>query len=298
MRMASLLSGRTATAGGWSAVLLIAALAQPAGAQTLPPLPTTGTDTPLSSSITGVSAIADAVPAGARAYFEQSITNVTIIDRLVPGIIKVPGRPPVEDPGFKREALVERSFQVSRGVFAFNQEVGIANNQLNALVLVIRDAGAEQFQQETTLDDLELAGTVRSEGNSVVSVGGRRLDTINNSFAGSTGTVAVNQSAGAANQQQNILVVGVGLKFDPEEFVKLGNETLSGVGAVQGTVEQNGTEDLTKTRRADTITNSFTGFTGIAQVTQSAGNANVVGNRATIALPATGFSGIVPGVGR
>ncbi|MBM3486027.1 MAG: hypothetical protein FJX67_05265 [Alphaproteobacteria bacterium] len=298
MRMWGPLPWRTVATRIAGIMAVVAAFALPAAAQTLPPLPTTGTDTPLSSSITGVSAIADAVPSGARAYFEQSITNVTITDRLVPGIIKVPGRPPVEDPGFKREALVERSFQVSRGVFAFNQKVGIANNQLNALVLVIRDLGAEQFQQETTLDDLALAGTVRAEGNSVVSVGGRRLDTIDNSFGGSTGTVAVNQSAGAANQQQNILVIGVGIRLDPEEFVKLGSETLSGVGAVQGTVEQSGVEDLTKTRRADTITNSFIGFTGIAQVTQSAGNANVVGNRATIALPSTGFSGIVPGIGR
>lgn len=283
-----------------SAAALTVAAAFPLGAlgQSLPPLPTTSNEPPNAASIAGVAAIADPVSgmqiSSGRVFFNQSITGVNILDQLVPPMIKIPGQPAFADPNFVREALVTRSFQSGSGAFALNQDAGLVNNQLNALVVTVRDPGT-QSDQPVDMDALAISGQVTFEGNQIVSTGGVRQDRVENSFGGTTGTVALNQSAGVANQQSNVLLIGIGLKVDPEQFVKLGSETLSNVGGNNTTSDQSGGADMSKTTRIDSLTDSFVGFSGVAQVAQSAGNGNIVGNQATIAVPS--FS-VLPGAFR
>jgi hypothetical protein len=271
------------------AAVVAAMTAAGADAQTLPPLPTTSNEPAGSTSIAGVAAVADTVPglqitSGGRVQFSQSIVGVNVVDQFIPPVIKIPGQPAFVDTNFVREALVQQSFQSNAGVIAFNQDVGTVNNQLNALVITVRDPGT-QSDQPVNLDSLSITGRVTFDGNSIVSTGGTRQDKIENSFGGTTGVVAVNQSAGVANQQSNALVIGIGLQLDPEQFVQLGNDTLSNVTNNNTTADQSGGADSSKTKRTDSVTDSFAGFSGIAQVAQSSGNGNVVGNHATVAVP-------------
>ena len=273
--------------------LALAVLASPAAAQTLPPLPMTSNEQPSVSSIAGVAAVAEnpvtvQLTGGVRVNYQQSIVGTTVIDQIVVPIIKIPGRPPFEADGFVREALVNRSFESSTGLFALNQDVGVVNNQLNIIVLNVRDPGSSD--QGVNMEELVISGGARFEGNTIVSSGGTRQDRIQNSFANTTGAVAVNQSAGAANQQSNILVLGFGTATDPEKFVALAEDKLGAVDP--GQVPTEGSEDTLKTKRFDTLTDSFTNFKGIAQVAQSAGNGNIVSNQMTVSVPSSIGAGL------
>jgi hypothetical protein len=92
---------------------------------------------------------------------------------------------------------------------------------------------------------------------------------LTHSFEGTVGIVGVNQAEGNLNQQANVL--GVGLALSPEVVV-LGDATLAEVHT-----------DNTLTPgpagpRADIISTSFADFRGIAQIAQSSGDLNAIGN--------------------
>ena len=98
---------------------------------------------------------------------------------------------------------------------------------------------------------------------------------IANSFNNSTGIVGINQVAGAVNQQANSVAIAVGLggAADGDTVVMMESDL-----AVIGTHEDNVIEELGEQTKTTSITNSFNNFTGIAQISQTAGNLNQVNN--------------------
>lgn len=161
-------------------------------------------------------------------------------------------------------SIVQDTFVDGRGILSVNQASGHINNQANVRVLAFADG-------EGLVYDLSLATSARSIKNTVIAYGGEREDRISNSFGGGSGIVGVNQSAGNLNQQVNVVVLGIGIALGPE-VVALADADL-GETIAGNSVSSNGSGN-----RADIITDSFTGFRGIAQVSQSAGDSNTMGN--------------------
>ena len=208
------------------------------------------------TGIEGVEAIARTVPgaAGGAAFVNQGLIGNRLEGRNV-----------------RSESLIQHSFQNNRGIVSVNQASGSLNNQANLRVLALAEVGS-------LVQDLEIWGSTRQINNTLISSGGDREDRIANSFGGTVGIVGANQSSGNLNQQANVLVVGIGVAFGPEA-VSLGDATLREISA-NNTVKQEGEAG----RRAEIITDSFRGFRGIAQVSQSAGDLNTLGNFVGLSL--------------
>jgi hypothetical protein len=200
------------------------------------------------SGIEGVDAISSALGAGA-------VVNQTLVGNRI------------EERDVISTSVMHDSFVDGRGILSVNEASGHINNQANVRVLVIGDG-------EGLVYDYSLAVSARSIKNTVISTGGEYENRITNSFGGGVGIVGVNQSAGSLNQQVNVLVLGIGVALGPE-VVALGDADLGGTIA-ENSVSSGG-------HRSDIITDSFAGFRGIAQVNQSSGDLNIVGN-------AVGFS--------
>ena len=206
--------------------------------------PADGVDVTLTvSGIEGVEAISSAVSADA-------LVNQTLIGNRL------------EERDVISRSVMHESFVDGRGILSVNQASGNMNNQANVRVLAFADG-------EGLLYDLSLATSARSIKNTVISYGGEYENRITHSFGGGVGIIGVNQSAGSLNQQVNVVVLGIGVALGPE-VVPLGDADLGGTIA-DNSVSSGG-------NRSDIITDSFTGFRGIAQVNQSSGDLNIVGN--------------------
>jgi len=206
--------------------------------------PADGVDVTLTvSGIEGVEAISSAV--SADALVNQALIGNRLVERDVIST-----------------SIMQDTFVDGRGILSVNQASGNINNQANVRVLAFTDG-------EGVLYDLSLATSARSIKNTVIVYGGEREDRISNSFGGAVGIVGVNQSAGSLNQQVNVVVLGIGVALGPD-VVALGDAALG------ETIADNGASG--SSNRADIITDSFTGFRGIAQVNQSSGDLNVLGN--------------------
>ena len=195
------------------------------------------------SGIDGVEAISSAVSG-------HAIVNQTLIGNHL------------EERDVISTSIMQDTFRDGRGILSVNQASGNINNQANVRVLAFAEG-------EGLLYDLSLATSARSIKNTVIVYGGEREDRISNSFGGAVGVVGVNQSAGSLNQQVNVVVLGIGVALGPG-VVALGDATLG------ETIADNSASG--SSNRADIITDSFTGFRGIAQVNQSSGDLNVLGN--------------------
>ncbi len=91
------------------------------------------------------------------------------------------------------------------GILGVNQGAGLGNQQINAFRLNVSN-GPE------SLDDSVLAQSValtKVSGSATPVPGGRSVSTDDRAFAGSSGVVQVNQSAGVGNQSMNTLSVRV-----------------------------------------------------------------------------------------
>jgi hypothetical protein len=195
------------------------------------------------SGIEGVEAISSAVSGAA-------LVNQTLIGNYF------------EERDVISTSIMQGTFVDGRGILSINQASGNINNQANVRVLAFTDG-------EGVLYDLSLATSARSIKNTVISYGGEYENRISNRFGGAVGIVGVNQSAGSLNQQVNVVVLGIGVALGPE-VVALGDADLGGTIA-DNSVSSGG-------NRSDIITDSFTGFRGIAQVNQSSGDLNIVTN--------------------
>lgn len=177
----------------------------------------------------------------------------------------------VEEENIARSTVIEDSGHDNIGIVSINQESGNMNNQANIRVLAITTAGQ-------ALQVMDATGVMELRDNYVQSSGPRETR-IENSFHNTTGIVGVNQSAGNLNQEANVVALGFGLDMGPDTVV-LGNAAL----AMVGTEADNTLIEDTTSPRQDVLTDSFTNFRGIAQVNQSSGDMNRLGNVVSVAV--------------
>ena len=197
---------------------------------------------------------------------EESFAQQTSMDNLI------------SEMGLSSAAAINRSFQGSRGIMSMNQAAGSLSNQ-SVVVKVDMTSGISlpKFSVGMSLGNNSLI-----TGNSDYSV------TISGeSFRGSSGIAAINQAAGNLNNQFTAVGVSVGgvqpttvqptIMFNRVE----GTSVLTGLSSAQlsAVIASSGnTVSLTGNQKASATVQdgAFKDFTGLAAVTQVAGNMNQV----------------------
>ncbi len=172
----------------------------------------------------------------------------------------------IEESGVTSRVLLQDAFQGNSGIVNLNQEAGNVNNQANVRVLAFMAT-----EVGSIIGALNLSVSQAATNNTVLSDSSDHSTRIGNSFGGTAGIVGVNQSAGSANNQLNIMAMAVGDTLGPDAL-PIGDTTLGQVFSGKRDVQ------TASGSRADVIENSFANFRGIAQVNQSSGDVNSVGN--------------------
>ena len=172
----------------------------------------------------------------------------------------------IEQTGVVGRVLLQDSFNGNAGLVNLNQEAGNVNNQANVRVLAFMAT-----EVGSIIGSLNLSMSQAATNNTVLSDGGSHSTSITNSFGNTAGIAGVNQTAGSANNQLNILAMVVGDTLGPDAL-PMGDTTLGQVSS--------GRRDASigVSSRSDVIENAFANFRGIAQVNQSSGDVNSVGN--------------------
>jgi len=183
----------------------------------------------------------------------------------------------------------------SSGIFSINQNAGNLNNQVNVRAIALS-------MSSSSIQQLSLDASATTTDNLLTISGNERMTQVSGSFENTTGIVGLTQSAGNLNQQANLLVLGVGLT--PEELPTLWAISISeqptllvlGVGFTPeeqpllltdnslGEMTGNNSIDGPIGSRSDSLTDSFGGFKGIAQVSQSSGDVNIIRNALEISV--------------
>jgi hypothetical protein len=171
-------------------------------------------------------------------------------------------------------SLVQGSFNDSAGIIGINQSTGSSNNQANVRAFAVAPGlGA--------LQDAQADVTMEMHDNSITTSGGSLTAGIDHSFNNTAGVVAVNQVAGSLNEQANVLALSMGQSAGQDSII-LDDATL----ALVGTPDQNTANEDPNRPQHSSMTDSFNGFTGIAQVNQVAGDLNRVNNVMAVSIMA------------
>ncbi len=186
----------------------------------------------------------------------------------------------ISEEGVSSATAIDRSFQGSRGIMSVNQAVGSACNQ-STVVKVDMTSGISLPNKLSV--GMYLGDNSLTTGNSnyAVTISGE-------SFRGSSGIATVNQAAGNLNNQFTAVGVYVG-RFQPTSvqptimFNVNGTSSIVGLSSAQlsAVVASSGnTVSMTGNQKASATVpdGAFKDFTGIAAVSQVAGNMNQVVN--------------------
>ncbi len=216
----------------------------------------TGTEDGFIWEVTGIEAVT-----AITAYDGSVADALALLNQVATGNV-------VEETNVTRSTVYEGSGQGDSGIVGINQASGNFNNQgiVRAIAFVGGDAVLHLAAAYAEMD---------LTANTVLASGPRETR-IEDSFHGTVGIVGINQSAGNLNQEGIVLALTMGTTLTPgiEFVVMLGDSELGGVG---GLYDNTLVEDL-ESPRSDTLVNSFGGFTGLAQVNQSSGDLNRIGN--------------------
>lgn len=200
----------------------------------------------------------------------EALTADIILNQSVSGNV-------IDEDGISHRSAIEGSFSGGRGLLNVNQDSGNANNQANVRVVAFaaKDAGIQV---------LEIDAALERENNTVVPSEGAREDRLVDSFNDTVGVVGINQSSGNANQQANLLVVGIGLMVGSEALL-LGDHALE---TLFPEAPDPALLAAPSGPRTETVSDSFQNFNGVAQVTQSAGDLNVMQNVLGVSIAVMG----------
>ncbi len=173
-------------------------------------------------------------------------------------------------------ASISGSGNGSSGIFNINQAAAIGGSQANVLAAAVASNGAANA--------IATHGNRRS-GSAPVYNGNAGQVAITDSFNAASGVVQINQTSGGYNSQSNILAIAIG------DFGDATAISDSGLGEIAPQTETSG---LAPARLAGdaSLSGSFEGFSGIAQVSQVSGFGNAVNNNMTVTLthvPAPGL---------
>ncbi len=174
----------------------------------------------------------------------------------------------VTEENVSRSVVFAGSGNNHSGLLAVNQDAGNLSSQANIHAIAVSTGGA-------AVESLHVYGVQELRDNTVtVRDSGPRETRIVDSFQGGAGIVGINQSAGNLNQQLNVVAVGVGLLVGPDA-IQLNDVMLEAVG---GEGDNTLIEEGEAGPRELVVANSFTDFSGVAQVNQSTGDMNRVSN--------------------
>jgi len=163
-------------------------------------------------------------------------------------------------------ALIQDSGLDNQGVVAVNQAAGNANQQANQQAVAISDGDAQALLM-LKQHAVTMAG---SPPSATASIGGA-------AFAASMGLIAVNQSAGNANQSFNALALAMG----PHAQVLVGSVPAHAQDAVLAAVAVPAAEPVVNGSGGDQTSISaaaFQGSRGLVQLNQIAGSHNMAAN--------------------
>lgn len=160
-----------------------------------------------------------------------------------------------------QSVIEDQALSNVQGVVSVNMAAGDGNLQANAGAIAVGpDATAratvEQSPAVPTLDKGEVRARI-GDG----------------AFAGAQGWIAVNQSAGQANAQNNTLVISTGIEGETVD-----NADLGAVGS-SGRTRPGEADDDEGSATASIDPTAFAGARGVVQVNQAAGSGNATSNR-------------------
>jgi hypothetical protein len=183
---------------------------------------------------------------------------------------------------------MDRSFGTARGVFNVNQNAGANSGQQNAVaVAYVEGCDCEAGFTYGDGNANAIAGNAGSVDGNVSANGGRipypgtsATAALDESFGAATGVAQVNQNAGANSLQQNATAVAYADQIEGERRQTRDAWAIAGnAGEVVGS--GNYSDDANHTARG-TMTGSFRGFTGVANVNQNVGANSLQQNAAAI----------------
>lgn len=153
------------------------------------------------------------------------------------------------------------------GRTALNIAAGAGNAQANIATLAVGpgDSTSRASQQASALVDAREA---------VADIGGSAL-------ASGRGLTSINQAAGAANAQANLVAIGVGAGIDLVQAVDI---ELAGVASGSAPDTAAATE-ASATREARIGGAAFQGPQGVLQINQTAGTGNASANAIVLQIP-------------
>jgi len=169
-----------------------------------------------------------------------------------------------------RGTVLENSLQGTRGIVQINQDSGFGSNQANMVILSIA-AGAT--------DPVAMAsfhGHVEISGNAVTIANVTRANVIQNILDGSVGIAQINQNSGNLNTSVNAVAIAIGLG-QGNAVLALGDGSLS-------VAKTNNTFNISGPVQQSNVISGVANFTGIAQISQTVGDGNVVANTMTISV--------------
>jgi hypothetical protein len=146
-----------------------------------------------------------------------------------------------------------------RGIGQANQSAGFMNNQANVVNAAVVGKADPLCTAEVV--EVQFNSGVKNNADPILSC---FSDTIDLSFNGFCGVGQANQSAGFANNQNN--VVNVAFATNPA--------LIATSDVILEQVNVNNSICLLGVSSNCTVTNSFNGFTGVGQVNQSSGSLN------------------------
>jgi hypothetical protein len=156
------------------------------------------------------------------------------------------------------------------GIAGINQEAGSLNSQANAVALAVAT------QDGSLAFAMVGAQPAAISGNRVTDGGAAQSNSMTNAFNGSSGLVQVNQTSGMLNAQTNIAAIAFG---GSGGAITLTDEALM-LAAPPPTDNEVSMAEATRPR-TNVLENSFSDFSGVAQVNQTTGNLNRVTNVVT-----------------
>jgi hypothetical protein len=159
----------------------------------------------------------------------------------------------------------------ANGVLAVNETSGLANLQANQTIIT---NGPNAASVDLSLQSAVTNAKTTSAKSSIEG----------NAFSNTSGIVAVNQSAGTGNLQRNSAVIGTG----PLGGEIVADGVLSATTAKNGGLQGSGGGSR-GVREASISADAFKNTTGIVQINQTAGSANVTANSFVLRPPAGTF---------
>jgi hypothetical protein len=172
-------------------------------------------------------------------------------------------------------AVVSGSSNGSQGIMALNQDAGPGgSSQANIVVMAVSN-GPNAAALARLLAEQTYETDAPAPSPSQLSAPSAGVLAIIDSYQGGSGIAQINQNIGAGNIQRNATLIAAALGGGDASAVA--EADLASLGSLNRAAA-----DTEGQKGVASISNSFTNFSGIAQVNQTIGTGNLVSNTVTL----------------